>query len=344
MRPGKWGLAACLATAMISPARADSTATEAGGIKTGSAFDQLFRPESHALDLLTPSGPTANVKGALPAKLVGAAGHSGGFEHYLFIQGDVGEVNLGPAGDTPYAMQFTAPVLAGPGSDSPALDAVPHSGPRSASYLLLAGDAYRIGYFTPRFSGLGGLSPNSGTAPSQAPQGALGRAGEHYQNHDVGANYVARFKGLDLALTAEHAEAIGERGITVNPRAWSFGFGLSYSGFKMGGSYYRAQDFLLDSAALPRVQERGYTFGLGYGGADWWVGTGMSRLSQGQPSGTSGTNGTTTYRLGGEYKLRPGMLVFSDLLLFSNNRGGAGPAVPSPSDQGAVFFGMDLNF
>ena len=340
MRPGTKSLAACFTLAMMaSPAWADSAE-----VKTGGSYESLFRTgartqQGHAGDVF--ASPSA-AKGGPALDLAEGGSRTSGFEHYLFIQGDVGEVNLGLGGQAPHAMQFTAPYLAGPGGDSPALDAVPRSGPRAASYLLLSGKAYRIGYFTPRFGGLGGLSASGrDAAPSERPLGLLD---ETYRTHDIGAGYVARLKGLELAFTADHSGAAGERGITVNPQAWSFGFGLSYSGFKMGGAYHRAENLLLDSAALPHVKERGYTFGLGYGGSDWWVGTGVSRLDQGQPASASTLGGTTTYRLGGEYQVRPGMLVFSDLLLYSNDQGGAGPAAPSRDDQGALFFGLDLNF
>ncbi len=329
---------------MILPAWADDVQ-----FKTGGSYEALFGAGGRPVGSIA-GNPTApgRVSGFVGAKLSGRSGDASPLEQYLFIQGNVGEVNLGPGRGPAYSMQFTAP-YSGDMPGGAALSAIPHAaaGARSASYVLLAGQAYRLGYFTPRFVGMtGGLSLGASGAPS-APVEATppaGRLDEAYENFEIGASYVARFDTLELALSAGHEGARSERGLTPDANAWNVGFGLSYAGFKIGGAYYNAEDMMLDLPALPRMREQGYSLGLGYGGSDWWIGTGISRLTQKLDRSGSIGSGTTAYRLGGEYRLSPGMMIFSDVMLYNTDAGGSGPRGPAIDDNRAFLLGIDLSF
>lgn len=348
-RPGILGLVACFAVlTMILPAWADVQ------FKTGGSYDALFgaggRPVGSKAGNPTAPGRVFG-SGFVGAKLSGGPSSASPFEQYLFIQGNVGEVNLGPGRGPAYSMQFTAPYTgAVPGGS--ALSAIPHTkdSTRSASYVLLAGQAYRLGYFTPRFVGgmTGGLSvgPSSSApaAPAEAVAAPPSRLDESYENFEIGGSYVARFDTMELALSAGHEGARSERGLTPDASAWNVGFGVSYAGFKIGGAYYKAEDMMLDMPTLPRMREQGYSLGLGYGGSDWWIGTGVSRLTQKvDRSGATGS-GTTAYRLGGEYRLSPGMMIFSDVLLYNTDAGGSSPRGPAIDDNRAFLLGIDLAF
>jgi hypothetical protein len=333
---------------MILPAWADDAQ-----FKTGGSYDALFGAGGRPVGSIA-GNPTApgrvSSSGFVGARLSGRPDDASALEQYLFIQGNVGEVNLGPGRGPAYSMQFTAP-YSGAIPGGAALSAIPHAagGARSASYVLLAGQAYRLGYFTPRFVGgmTGGLSLGASGAPP-VPIGAVtppaGRLDEAYENFEIGGSYVARFDTLELALSAGHEGARSERGLTPDASAWNVGFGLSYAGFKIGGAYYEAEDLMLDLPTLPRMREQGYSLGLGYGGSDWWIGTGISRLTQKLDRSGAGGAGTTAYRLGGEYRLSPGMMIFSDVMLYNTDAGGSGPRGPAIDDNRAFLLGIDLNF
>jgi predicted porin len=333
---------------MILPAWADDAQ-----FKTGGSYEALFGAGGRPVGS-TAGNPTApgrvHSSGFVGARLSGRPDSASSFDQYLFIQGNVGEVNLGPGRGPAYSMQFTAP-YSGAVPGGAALSAIPRAkdAGRSASYVLLAGQAYRLGYFTPRFVGgmTGGLSlgPSpSATAPAQAMTAPPGRLDEAYENFEIGGSYVARFDTMELALSAGHEGARSERGLTPDASAWNVGIGLSYAGFKIGGAYYKAEDMMLDMPSLPRMREQGYSLGLGYGGSDWWVGTGVSRLTQKlDNAGATGT-GTTAYRLGGEYRLSPGMMIFSDVMLYNTDAGGSGPRAPAIDDNRAFLLGIDLSF
>ncbi|MDZ7714318.1 MAG: porin [Rhodovibrio sp.] len=135
-------------------------------------------------------------------------------EHYAFVEGSFGRMQIGAENSAPYAMGYIAPSV-GINANSP--DYLPFNRatgifPSTVIGVPLgggSGDAPKLTYFTPRMAGFQlGASYAPDTANTGGATQGFGLLQDDNAGVDqgrmfgVGANYVNSFNGIDLAVSA----------------------------------------------------------------------------------------------------------------------------------------------
>jgi predicted porin len=133
-------------------------------------------------------------------------------EHFLFLSGDWGRVNIGAENDAAYLMGYVAPA-AGVGVNSATVIPFATLGSAPTATTLNANsDANKLTYFTPRFSGFQlGLSftPNTEARTGSTQTAGLATdndAGEQSNVISLGANFVESFNGVDIAISGGYVK------------------------------------------------------------------------------------------------------------------------------------------
>lgn len=162
-------------------------------------------------------------------------------EHYMFMEGSFGRVQVGAENSAPYLMHYAAPAE-GILVNSPDFRPFRTSGLgvfQTSTYVVGSSDANKLTYFTPRIAGIqlgGSYAPDteetSGAAQSTGlyADDAAGRA------YGIGANYVNSFNGFDVAVSGGYEMIENEQG-GDDRDDFSTGLNVGYGGFTVGGSY-----------------------------------------------------------------------------------------------------------
>jgi predicted porin len=254
-------------------------------------------------------------------------------EHYVYFEGGFGRVVLGAENSAPYLMHYSAPsAVVGHGVDSPnffhasrpsVTRLTPTPGDPNATttfrnelasnstFLNATGDANKLTYFTPRFSGFQlGLSytPSlqGGRGGSSGAYGNLSDNNEGAQEQivEVGLNYVNTFGAVNVAASAGYTggslEANNAAGAFDDLEAWSLGANVGYAGFTFGGAYMTSNQ----GQQLDDDLEQ-WNVGLTYGFGPYRVGVAYA-------DGSVTLNGGRQDQLkmvevGGTYALGPGV-------------------------------------
>ena len=181
-------------------------------------------------------------------------------EHFVYFEGGFGRVQLGAADSAAYLMHYSAPTaIAGHGVDSPNFfhASQPGTNVLASNYTFLntTGDANKLTYFTPRFSGFqlglsytpslaggtGGSSNSNGNLPNN--NGGVDPADPSRQEKivEIGANYVNSFGGVDVAIAVGYltGQQEADRAGSDDQEAFTVGAQLGYAGFTFGGGYQK---------------------------------------------------------------------------------------------------------
>ena len=181
-------------------------------------------------------------------------------EHFVYFEGGFGRVQLGAADSAAYLMHYSAPTaIAGHGVDSPNFfhASQPGTNVLASNYTFLntTGDANKLTYFTPRFSGFqlglsytpslaggtGGSSNSYGNLPNN--NGGVDPADPSRQEKivEIGANYVNSFGGVDVAIAVGYltGQQEADRAGSDDQEAFTVGAQLGYAGFTFGGGYQK---------------------------------------------------------------------------------------------------------
>lgn len=163
-------------------------------------------------------------------------------EHYMFVEGSFGRIQVGAENSAPYAMTYAAPDV-GILVNSPDFRPFRTAGLgvfQTSTFIVGSSDANKLTYFTPRMAGiqLGGSYTPDTENTSGAPQGtglvaddAAGRA------YGVGVNYVNSFNGFDVAVSGGYEMIESETAGSDDRDDLSAGLNIGYAGFTVGGSY-----------------------------------------------------------------------------------------------------------
>ena len=207
-------------------------------------------------------------------------------EHYAFVEGSFGRVQIGAENSAPYLMGYIAPSV-GINANSP--DYLPFNSatgifPSTVIGVPLGGgssDANKLTYFTPRISGfqLGASYAPDTANTSGATQGAGllqdDDAGvDQGRSFGLGANYVNSFNGIDLAVSAGYEtvedddDTAGGTGVNNDEDYDSYGAGLNvgYAGFTVGGSINQSTD---DGPAGGEAEALAWDLGVSYETGPW---------------------------------------------------------------------------
>ncbi|KAB7742350.1 porin [Parvibaculum sedimenti] len=220
-------------------------------------------------------------------------GNSGASFRQLFayLEGDFGKFEIGGTDGAAYKMHYTSPwFVPGNGVDSPNILNVPIMLVRHSTFSLLATDSNKVTYFTPRFSGFqlglsftptvavaSGMSSNLALGPSE--NGLLLAPKDQGVSNvfEAALNYAGTFGGVDVGADVFYTKGSGDylAGDQGDPKEWGLGLNLGYSGFTLGGAYYRSEDIYGSWGAVPSqlgFDDTTWTAGLKYATGPWTVG------------------------------------------------------------------------
>ncbi|WP_185681182.1 porin [Parvibaculum sedimenti] len=199
---------------------------------------------------------------------------------FAYLEGGFGKFEIGGTDGAAYKMHYTSPwFVPGNGVDSPnILNIVPYYGERHSTFSLLATDANKVSYFTPRLAGFQlGLSftPDANNKGPNENGLVLAPKTDAYIRDvfEIAANYAGTFSGVDLGVDGFYTTGKSDSE-NVDPKEYGFGANLGYAGFTLGGAWYRSEDiwatFYPDSN---NNENTTWTLGLKYATGPWTVGT-----------------------------------------------------------------------
>ena len=173
-------------------------------------------------------------------------------ETYMYASGGFGEVRLGADDSASNLMHYTAPWFGLQGVDGPNFRNNVRTDVRTDTNTGLSGDANKITYFTPRFSGFQfGISYVPTTEASNGGANNATRDRNDANIHDfvsVGANFTRDLGGFTLGTSAgwesgslKNVEVFGEDGPEDDPVEWHIGGTVSSQGFTFGGAYFTSE-------------------------------------------------------------------------------------------------------
>ncbi|HEY4343919.1 MAG TPA: porin [Parvibaculum sp.] len=253
---------------------------------------------------------------------------------FAYLEGGFGRFEIGGTDGAAYKMHYTSPwFVPGNGVDSPNIlnNAVLGGTPgatglnlRQSTFSLLATDANKVSYFTPRLAGfqLGlSFSPEvSQHNPYANGLVVLPDVNNVTNVFEAALNYAGTFGGVDLGLdgfytTGDSSDA------GIDPEEYGFGANIGYAGFTLGGAYYKSKDvfgsFASGATAGPigsstaDVDQKVWTAGLKYATGPWTVGVAYLSSDIDAPLGFSPSS--DSWQIGGGYNLGSGVDIGLDL-------------------------------
>lgn len=252
---------------------------------------------------------------------------------YAYLEGGFGRFEIGGTDGAAYKMHYTSPwFVPGNGVDTPNIynNAVVFG--RTSTFSLMATDANKVTYFTPRFAGfqLGAsytpdVQSGFGGGPARNALGVLPKppAGSSAITDvfELAGNYSGTIGAVDLGVDGFWTTGQTEL-VDTSPEEYGFGASLGYMGFTLGGAYYESQDlgsptggsFAISGAS--DVKAKTWTAGLSYGTGPWKVGVAYL-------DGTVDFLGTQvgeveTWQTGGGYNLGSGVDLGLDVQYIQN--------------------------
>lgn len=242
---------------------------------------------------------------------------------FAYLEGGFGRFEIGGTDGAAYKMHYTSPwFVPGNGVDSPNIYNSAFSPfVRNSTFSLLATDANKVSYFTPRLAGfqLGAsytpeVSSNTvkanglGLVPKTLPTPAVSEVFE------IAANYAGSFGGVDLGLDANYVSA--DTGVAgADPEEYGFGANIGFIGFTLGGAYYHSEDTFGFGASAGAGSEV-YTVGLSYATGPWTVGVAYLKGEDDSDTPTNAEN--TMWQVGGGYNLGSGVDIGIDYQFINN--------------------------
>lgn len=227
------------------------------------------------------------------------------------------------------------------------------AGVDSAS-ITRSGDASKLIYFTPRYSGLQlgfSFTPDTGADGGEV-KAAIGT--DFADVWGFGANYTNKYGDATVTVAATYQAGRNENaGILADLNIWGVGGKVEQSGFAFAAGYANSGDTGRSVAAAA----------TGANGGNWWNAglmytTGPWDFSIGYFSGVAdngtiiGKNSTATQAaIAATYRMAPGWVLASDVVVFSyKNRGPAAtagvwtPVLNSNSDGWLLVMSSTMTF
>ena len=230
-------------------------------------------------------------------------------ELFAYLEGGFGRFEIGGTDGSAFKMHYTSPwFVPGNGLDSPnilnasfgnipgtttttiniggfpttlTVNTTSSLGFRHTTLSLMAADANKVTYFTPRFAGFQlGLSytPNTDfNGPNPANRAGLSKTNSSIENVvEVALNYAGSFGGLDLGVDGFYVTGDAPLAASSDPEEIGFGANLGFGGFTLGGAWYQSEDLLgrppVSILGTTGTKEEVWTAGLSYGTGPWTVG------------------------------------------------------------------------
>lgn len=304
-------------------------------------------------------------------------------EEYLFAFGDWGRIEFGGTDSASYKMTYSTPTalighsfvqhnFSWRGNGATAANAADHAG-FTSNPGLMAVDANKLTYFTPRFYGFQvGASFTPQFSPARptfgvgnaAQCGFLGGAGNAnacannsntWRNGiDVGINYLNKFGEISIALYGGFGYAWADKsGAVANPvqagistiikdyKAWAVGANFGYGGWTLGGGAGQDNNGFVGNTTTF------YTVGLMYETGPWQASIsywhGKRKEDSAAVAGSGGAPGADKVNyliLGVNYALGPGVKAVGGFIW--DQRGGQ--TIAEKADAWQFLLGTELRF
>jgi outer membrane protein OmpU len=247
-------------------------------------------------------------------------------ELFAYLEGGFGRFEIGGTDGAAFKMHYTSPwFVPGNGVDSPnilnsfgATSVTTGYGFRHSTFSLMAADANKVTYFTPRFAGFQlGLSYTPETTFNGPNPNGLGLNPNNTSIEDVlevALNYAGSFGGVDLGVSGFYVEGDAPFGPS-SPQEMGVGLNIGIAGFTLGGAWYQSEDLGLVGPSFPipagfGAEEEVWTVGLSYATGPWTVGVAYLEDEISFPGASSDIK---TFQAGGGYNLGSGVDVGLDL-------------------------------
>lgn len=278
---------------------------------------------------------------------------------FAYLEGGFGRFEIGGVDGAAYKMHYTSPwFVPGNGVDSPNIyngvsaTTTASASTRLSTFSLMATDANKVSYFTPRFAGFqlgASYTPDvsqSLTAPRASGLGVLAKpaAGSNSVTDvfEIAANYAGTLAGLDVGVDGFYVDGDGNASNT-DPKEYGVGASLGYMGFTLGGAWYQSEDLRAPSGATASFSSAGaeietWTAGLSYGTGPWTVGVAYLNSQDNSTVGTLGMNPgaeTESWQVGGGYSLGSGVDLGLDIQ-FSSDKNASGASSYDSTSGGLV--------
>jgi len=241
-------------------------------------------------------------------------------ELFAYLEGGFGRFEIGGTDGAAFKMHYTSPwFVPGNGVDSPNIlnTLTAASAFRHSTFSLMAADANKVTYFTPRFAGFqlgGSYTPETSfNGPNPNGIGILPNTGVNIGDVlEIALNYAGSLGSVDLGIDGFYVT--GESGpVAADPTEWGIGLNLGMGGFTLGGAWYESEDLIVTSIPVPSgfgVQEEVWTVGLSYGTGPWTVGVAYLVDELSSPGFAAEIE---TWQTGGGYNLGSGVDIGLDV-------------------------------
>ena len=264
-------------------------------------------------------------------------------ELFAYLEGGFGRFEIGGTDGAAFKMHYTSPwFVPGNGVDSPnilnvntvnstiptltALASTPFF--RNATFSLMAADANKVTYFTPRFAGFQlGLSYTPDVTYNGPNPNGLGVAASGAVVNDVvevALYYAGSFGSVDLGADGFYVSGDAPTATNGDPEEMGAGLNIGFGGFTLGGAWYQSEDLTVTSVVLPSasgLEEEVWTAGLSYATGPWTVGVAYLTDEISTPGYSAEIE---TWQTGGGYNLGSGVDVGLDLQMSDVDYGAAG--------------------
>ena len=273
---------------------------------------------------------------------------------FAYLEGGFGRFEIGGVDGAAYKMHYTSPwFVPGNGVDSPNIyngvaanaAGTAYTGSSSvplSTFSLMATDANKVTYFTPRFAGfqLGvSYTPDlsNGFQPAANGLGLSTKVSGNISDvFEVAANYAGTLAGVDVGLDGFYVDGDGNLSNT-DPKEYGFGGSLGYMGFTLGGAWTKREDITVASIAPVAGKETDtWTAGLSYGTGPWTVGVAYIN-SKDESSALVASKGAETeaWQVGGGYSLGSGVDLGLDVQ-FASDKAASGAKTYDATSGGLV--------
>tara|TARA_R110000868_G_scaffold147244_3_gene368538 strand:- start:10904 stop:12022 length:1119 start_codon:yes stop_codon:yes gene_type:complete len=241
---------------------------------------------------------------------------------FAYLEGGFGRFEMGGTDGAAYKMHYTSPwFVPGNGVDSPNIyngHGSPFATPiRVSTFSLMATDANKVSYFTPRLAGFqlgGSYTPDASRNNVHANGlGILAKpAAGATEVMEVALNYAGTFGGVDLGLDGFYTSGTGAAPST-DPTEYGFGANVGFSGFTLGGAWYQSDDTLNGlGGGTANASSEVWTAGLSYATGPWTVGVAYLSAEDTSPLAVASNE---SWQVGGGYNLGSGVDIGLDLQL-----------------------------
>lgn len=251
-------------------------------------------------------------------------------ELFAYLEGGFGRFEIGGTDGAAFKMHYTSPwFVPGNGVDSPNIlniNDTSYFGFRHSTFSLMAADANKVTYFTPRFAGFQlGLSYTPETTfngPNPNGLGVVSNNTSIEEVFEIALNYAGSFGGVDLGLSGFYVTGDAPFGPS-DPEEWGLGANVGFGGFTLGGAYYQSEDLGFGiSTPLPSTfgaEQEVWTLGVSYATGPWTVGLAYLQNENSVPGFKEKAK---TWQTGGGYNLGSGVDIGLDLQMTDIDLGG----------------------